>query len=265
MRKIIIHGLLITAMFFSTWFLFTQVDWITVFKVKQNTKKTEAKLGEIFWKISKENDDEISNPYVKNTVDSLVNTICKKNDIDRDFIKLHIVRKDIVNAFALPNGHLIIYSDLIVACSNPEELSGVIAHEIAHIELNHVMNKLITEVGLSVLVSVATGNSSTEMITGIAKLLSSSAFDRKQEKEADLKAIDYLINAHIKPEPFADFLYKLSDNENEHTEYLSWLSTHPESKGRAEYIIEYCKDKTIKTESVIEESTWNKLQKSLKE
>ena len=260
MKKIFIHGLLIIAMFFSTWFALQQVDWITIFKVEQNTKKTEEKLGDLFWEIYKENDDEISNPFIINAVDSIVNKICDKNDIDREYIKLHIVQKDIVNAFALPNGHLVIYSNLIINCDNPEELSGVIAHEIAHIELNHVMNKLIREVGLSVLISTAAGNNSTEMIKGIAKLLSSSAFDRKLEEEADINAVDYMSMAHINPKPFADFLYKLSNEENELTEYLSWLSTHPESKERAEYIIEYCETKTLIIEPVIEEGTWDKLQ-----
>jgi predicted Zn-dependent protease len=260
MKKIFIHGLLIIAMFFSTWFALQQVDWITIFKVEQNTKKTEEKLGELFWEIYKENDDEISTPYIVNAVDSIVNKICEKNGIDREYIKLHIVQKDIVNAFALPNGHLVIYSDLIINCDNPEELSGVIAHEIAHIELNHVMNKLIREVGLSVLISTAAGNNSAEMMKGIAKLLSSSAFERKLEEEADIKAVDYMSNAQINPKPFADFLYKLSDEENELTEYISWLSTHPESKERAEYIIEYCENKTLIMKPVLTQNTWDKLQ-----
>ncbi len=78
----------------------------------------------------------------------MVNVLYKVNDIDRDKIKVHLLFKDEVNAFALPDGHLVIFSGLILESENPEELSGVLAHELAHIELNHVMTKLMREVGL---------------------------------------------------------------------------------------------------------------------
>ena len=92
-----------------------------------------------------------------------------------------------------------------------------------------------------------------------AKTLSSSAFDRGLEKDADIKAVDYLVKAKINPEPFADFLYKLSSKENEATKYLNWISTHPDSKERAEYIIEYSKNKSTTYESVLSTTTWDKL------
>ena len=101
---------------------------------------------------------------------------------DREIIKVHVLNKDEINAFALPNGHLIIYSGLINNSGNQEELTGVICHEIAHIELNHVMKKLIKEIGLSVLISMTTGKGGSEIIKETAKMLSSSAFDRKLEK-----------------------------------------------------------------------------------
>ena len=163
----------------------------------------------------------------------------------------------------MPNGHLVIYSGLIKNSDNQEELSGVVGHEIAHINLNHVMKKLVKEIGLSVLISMTTGNSGYEVIKETAKMLSSSAFDRSLEKEADIKAVDYLVQAKINPEPFAEFLFKLSDEENTATKYLTWISTHPDSRERAEYIIEYSKDKKTKFSSVIELETWDKLKEKL--
>jgi Zn-dependent protease with chaperone function len=67
----------------------------------------------------------------------------------RNQIPLHfnVVRSSEVNAFALPNGHLIVYSGLISNSENQEEFCGVISHEIAHIILNHVMKKLVKEIG----------------------------------------------------------------------------------------------------------------------
>ena len=265
MKKAILQGTISILLFFGTWFVLTKIDWVTVLKVQKVTDKTEEKLGELFWDIFQQTEKENENPFVVKSIDSIVTQICTANNIDREFIKVHILTKDDINAFALPNGHLIVYSGLITNSDNQEELSGVICHEIAHINLNHVMKKLVKEIGLSVLISMTTGNGGSEIVKETAKMLSSSAFDRSLEKEADIKAVDYLVKARINPEPFADFLFKLSETENEATKYLTWMSSHPDSKERAEYIIEYCKDKKIKYTGAMTTATWDKLKEELKE
>ncbi len=263
MKKLIIQVITITVVFLLMWFTLIQFDWINIFKVRKITNKTEEKLGNLYWEHFRKTDEENQNPFVINSIDSIVTKICSANNIDREYIKVRILEKDDINAFALPNGYLIIYSGLILNSESPEELSGVICHEIAHIQLNHVTKKLIKEVGLSVLLSITTGNGGTEKIGQTAKLLSSSAFDRSLEKEADIKAVDYLIKADINPESFANFLYKLSDKENEDIKFLSWISTHPDSKERAEYIIEYSNGINQTIDKVITLETWNRIKKEL--
>ncbi|MDA3893180.1 MAG: M48 family metallopeptidase [Salinivirgaceae bacterium] len=265
MKKILLEGLIIVFLFFSTLIVLRQIDWTTLLKVEKVTEKTEEKLGTLFWEIFEKTERENKSHVVIHSIDSILNKICTENFIDRKSIKLHVLQKDEVNAFALPNGHLILFSGLILACENQEELSGVICHEIAHIELNHVMKKLINEVGLSVLVSMATGNNSSEIISETARMLSSTAFGRELEKEADLQAVDYLLKANIDPEPFANFLYKLSVNESEVIQYLSWISTHPASKDRAIYILNYTSNKILKKEIVLSAESWKNLKMRLKE
>ena len=265
MKKVIIQGATTILLFFGTWYALTQIDWIKVFKVQNVTDKTEEKLGELFWEVFKKTEEENKNTHVVSSIDSIVTHICKSNKIDRETIIVHVLNKDEINAFALPNRHLIIYSGLIHNSDNQEELTGVISHEIAHIELNHVMKKLVKEIGLSVLISMTTGNGGAEIIKETAKMLSSSAFDRNLEKEADIKAVDYLTRAKVNPEPFANFLYRLSDKEHEATKYLTWISTHPDSKERAEYIIEYSKDKLTDYKPILNNESWEKLKKELKD
>lgn len=263
MKKPIIQGLITIILFIGTWYILTQFDWMKTLKVEQITDKTEQKLGDLFWEFFKKSEQEIKNTHVVNSNDSIISQVCKANKIDKNKLKVHVLNKDDINAFALPNGHLIIYSGLILSSDNQEELAGVICHEIAHIQLNHVMKKLVKEIGLSVLISMTTGNSGSEVIKETAKLLSSSAFDRSLEKEADIEAVNYLVNANINPQPFADFLYKLSDSEHEASKYFTWISTHPDSKERAEYIIEYSKDKLTNYKSILSNETWEKLKAAL--
>jgi predicted Zn-dependent protease len=264
MTRAIIQGTATILLFFGAWFALKQIDWMAMFKVEQATDKTEQKIGELIWEFYKKNEKTIDTPYLVGAMDSIVARICKENEIDVQKIKIHILEKDEINAFALPNGHLVVYSGLILNSDNQEELTGVICHEIAHIELNHVMKKLVKEIGLSVIISMTTGNGSAEGIKKAAKMLSSSAFDRSLEKEADIKAVEYLTNAKVNPEPFANFLYKLSEKEQESAKYFTWISTHPDSRERAEYIIQYSKKNKVEYKPIVTVDTWKKVKDALK-
>ena len=262
MKKVLFQGITIVLAFLLTWGILLQFDWMRIFKVKQQQEKTEEKLGKLIWSLFAEQENK--EPQIIAPVDSVLTHICTANNIDREKIQLHIVNEDEVNAFALPNGHLVVNSGLIVKANDQHELAGVISHEIAHIELNHVMQKLIQEIGLSALISITTGNNSTQILQEAAKMLSSSAFERTLEKEADIQAVDYMLNAQLKPESFANFMYKLASEENSASKYLVWISSHPESKERANYIINYSKGKTKRTKNVIAAHTWSALQNDLK-
>lgn len=241
-RKIGIELALTVAIIAAVWFGLSQVDWMKLLNIEQTTRNTEEKIGELFWKMLKNTESEITSDSIVVPVDSMLARICSANSIDRNKIKIHLLRKDEINAFALPNNHLVVYSGLITACENEAELCGVMSHELAHIEKNHVMNKLVKEIGLSVLISMSTGNGNAETIKAAIKQLSSTAYDRKLETEADLTAIDYLIEAGIDPEPFANFMYRLSDETQNLPHQIFWISTHPESKERAEKMIEHIRE-----------------------
>ena len=259
-KKLLIQAVFLIAMFISTWYILSQFDWIEILKVK----KTEAKLGELTWKLFKNKDKEVNDLFVKATIDSIVNRICIKNNIDKNSIKIHVLEKDEINAVSLPDRHLIIYTGLLSASENPEELSGVICHELAHIELYHVTKKVTKEIGLSVVFSIAPGNVGADKIKQLAKVLSSSSFDRKLEKEADIKAIDYLAKANIDPVCLVRFFNKMSKIENDPaSRYLSWINTHPDAKIRAKYVADQCKNKVFTSEQLTTVETWNTMRKRI--
>ena len=264
MRKIILQGMGMVLAFLGLWFALERIDWEGLLKVNQLTEQTEEKLGELLNDVFIKESPEIYSRDVVEPIDSIVSKVCRANSIDRSKIKVHVLENSEVNAFALPAGHLVIYSGLIDDAGSAEELSGVICHELAHITEKHVMKSLVKELGLSVLISATTGGGS-DVAGRIANVLSSTAFDRKLEKAADIKAVGYLMAANINPEPFADFMYRLSDGEGSVPEYLSWVSTHPDSRERAEYIIDYIKGKE-KTDykPVLPAAAWTKMKNYVK-
>lgn len=265
MKKIFLQALITTILFVATLFFLRKVDWMTVFKIEKLTQKTQQKIGDIFWETIQQTEKVNTDVYANNCADSIVTKICVANNIDRKLIKVHIVDKDEVNAFAIPNGHLVVYSGLIKKSDNADEVAGVIAHEIAHTQLDHLTKNLIKEMGLSALLSISAGSAGGEVIKRAIKILSSTAYDRKLEKEADIKAVDYLLNCNINPEYFSNFLYKISDEQPSSLQNLTWISTHPDSKERAKYIMDYMKGKQRKFTTILSTETWVAFQKSLKE
>ncbi len=254
--------LVLVGIFIITWFSLSQFNWRKLLKVEVIKSDSRQKIGDLVWKSVSSVEKEITETTSKIYIDTIIEKICVSNDIDPNTIKVHIIQKDEENAFALPDNHLVIYSLLISSCESEEELAGVLAHEIAHMQLNHVMKKLGKEIGLSVLVTSTTGNNPV-IIKKIVHLLSSTAYDRKLESEADLKGVEYLINAQINPRGLSTFLTKLAKNEKNIISELDLISTHPNSKNRAEKIQELASKKKHQYFPVLHETSWKQLKESI--
>lgn len=258
MRKATYQFAVTAVLFFSLWFALKSVDWIAVFNIAEKTKNTEEKLGELLWEVVSETEVEVRDKAITTPLDSLFHRICSRNGIDESAIELHVINNEEINAFAMPSGLLVVNTGLISAVENEAELMGVLGHEIAHIQKKHVMKKLIKEIGLSVLVSITAGGGG-ETISAILKMLSSAAYDREYEREADIASADYMMQADVNPAPFADFLFRMSLSSPDLPEEFYWISTHPESEERAEAILDHIKGKTYLSESVLSEETWSNL------
>jgi beta-barrel assembly-enhancing protease len=257
--KALIQGLVLLVLFFGIWFGFRQVDFVSLFHVNEIRDNTANKLGELIWQDIAGSETVIRHDSVIELLDKLVLPICEHNAIERDSLKIHIVEKNEVNAFALPGNHLIIYTGLIRECKRQEAFQGVIGHEMAHIQNNHVMRKLSKEIGLSALLSATAGDKGGQVLKQVFHTLSSSAYDRILEEEADLDSVRYLINANINPEPMADFMYTLSMKQ-ELPDSFYWIATHPESEARAKSILNYLKGKKYKGQPTLSEEEWQHFQ-----
>ncbi|MCF6131668.1 M48 family metallopeptidase [Flavobacterium wongokense] len=263
-KKILLQAAIIIASFFLVWFGFSQIDFMKLFSVKERSEKIEHKLGDMIWNQIEDTEDIVTNDTIVKSLDKLLKPICEANDIDRDSLKVHIIKKDEINAFALPNNHLVVYTGLIEDCKRQEALQGVLGHEIAHIEKNHVMKKLSKEIGYSVLISAAGGTKGSQIAKEILKTLSSSAYDRKLEKEADITSVKYMLEADIDPRPMADFMYQMAQDSNI-DKNMYWIADHPESEERAKYILDYLKGKKLKSKATLSEKDWKAFQEQVKE
>lgn len=251
--KILVQLLVLVVSFFAVWFGLSQINFIDEDDMRGFAKDNEKRLGELILETITATNEKIKDEKIHAVVDSIMVRICRAKVVDCDKIKIHIIRNDEVNAFALPDNHMIIYTGLIEYAENPEELAGVMAHEIGHMEKNHVMKKLMKEIGLEMLFAIAGGDAGFEIMRETGKTLSSSAFDREQEREADDYAVETLALSGIDPQHLSNFFFRLSRKGNIPAE-LAWISTHPDTRERAAGIIEKKKDFTFEPNGILKMS-----------
>lgn len=137
-----------------------------------------------------------------------------------------------VNAFAAPGGVIVVYTGLIAQTSRADELAGVIAHEIAHVEQRHSLKNMIKSASLGVLLSIAVGDWSGSAIGGWIANLTQLKFSRDAEMEADREGARRMAGAGIAPDHMVDFFARLAKNEHSIAVPLSILATHPASEER---------------------------------
>lgn len=260
MKKVLTHALFLSLAFFGLWYLLSLIDYRNIFKIEELTKENEQKLGRLILDAVAKSNKTITQESIRDVVEGLKKRICDANDIPDSTVTIHIVAVDDVNAFALPARHLVIYSGLIGYCTSSDELAGVIAHEIAHMEHDHVMKKMMKEIGLAMLISLSGDEAGVEIVRQTVKLLSSTAFDREQESEADASGVHYMAKADIDPQASADFLFRLSREREGDAGRFEWLNTHPNSADRAAEIIKLRKMESFTPRPTADSLSWKKFQ-----
>lgn len=256
MKKICFQSLVMLAAFATTLFLFSRVNWLSVFHL--DSRLIEEKVGNLYWSMYENEANFVTHSSVTQPLDSLLSVLCSANQLERSSVRLYVVRSREVNAYACPGGRIVVCSALLKDCRSEAELCGVMAHELAHVQEGHVMKKLIKELGITVLAQLVTGSEGAGLLREIGQLLSSTAYSRQMEQEADDIAVTYLQEARISPLPMADFFIRLS-HENKVPELMEWISTHPDSEKRATHIRKKAQQKSITYRNVLDEAAWEQL------
>ncbi|WCL49908.1 M48 family metallopeptidase [Leptospira sp. GIMC2001] len=133
--------------------------------------------------------------------------------------KVKIAKSPISNAFALAGGRIYILSGLLNESDSPDELAGVIAHEIAHIEQRHHVRNMIKALGTAFLVSMIIGPGIgdfevLETATEIGSTLLILKYSRDFEEEADKVGTDFLHDAGYSAHGMLDFFRKVYESES---------------------------------------------------
>jgi beta-barrel assembly-enhancing protease len=137
-----------------------------------------------------------------------------------------------VNAYALPGGIVVVNAGMIEAATSAEELAGVLAHEVQHIEHRHTLQQMIHAAGWAAVLAVVLGDVSA--ITAIAlHQLGNLRNSRKLEAQADTEGMKALAGAGIPLDGMATLFRRLqAEQERRGGEGVALLSSHPATEQR---------------------------------
>ncbi len=145
-----------------------------------------------------------------------------------------------INAFAVPGGYVVVNTGLIQAADSAEEVAGVLAHEVQHVELRHTLKNMLHSLGLRAALALALGDVGSSALGNVAAQLSELRFSRDLESEADKNGLAALRNSGIAPQGMVRFFDKLRKQEGATPPAL--LSTHPASEDRMRVLQEMIKE-----------------------
>jgi len=148
------------------------------------------------------------------------------------------------NAFALPSGIVVITDRLVGLAKNDNEIAGVLAHEVGHVNRRHALRHLMQNSATALLVATVTGDitSATSLSATLPTLLIDAKYSRDFEMEADDAAVAYLKGQGIPVATYADLLTRLgADHQKGAPEDKSglgeYLADHPLIQERVKRVL----------------------------
>jgi predicted Zn-dependent protease len=179
--------------------------------------------------------------YIQKIRDNILNSDDIKYKKDFKW-ELRIIKDDsTLNAFCIAGGYIYVYTGLIKFLDSEAELAGVMAHEIAHAECRHTTMRMVSEYGISLIISIMAGGDMTFLVN-IGKEILGLSFSRSDEAQADEMAVTYLYDTNYDPRAVGGFFKKMIVKQKD-AKIPEFLSTHPSSENRVNDI----------------ENTWKKL------
>ena len=147
-------------------------------------------------------------------------------------IRVEVVNLEMNNAFALPGGRILIAEGLLRAARSPDEVAGVLAHEIGHAIHRHATAALIEGLSLAFLFGVLLGDFGAGAVAWAGEVLIGLRFRREAEAEADERALELLARAGVSSRGLADFFARIEEETGDAPAFVHLLSTHPDTGSR---------------------------------
>ncbi|MHA1114545.1 MAG: M48 family metallopeptidase [Alphaproteobacteria bacterium] len=146
-------------------------------------------------------------------------------------LRVGVLDHGMLNAIALPGGRI---RGLLEAAGNPEEVAGVLAHEIGHVASHDPTREALRAAGTAGILGLLLGDVFGASIVVLATdAVVNASYQRDAETRADETAYSLLADAGLPSRPFADFFDKMRKKYGEMGGLLRLVASHPGLEGRA--------------------------------
>lgn len=146
-------------------------------------------------------------------------------------VRAAVVRRTEANAIALPGGRVYVFQGLIDKAETPDELAGVIAHEMGHIAHRDGVRAVMQAAGLSFLFGMLIGDFSGGGAAVIAmRTVLQSSYSRETEAAADAFGAELVVKLARDPRALGTILMRIAGTSGPNAKILL---SHPEARERA--------------------------------
>lgn len=173
------------------------------------------------------------------------------NAPDYEF-KIYVSDQEIINAFSAPGGHIVIYQPIIAQADGPEEVAGVLAHEMGHVVEDHPTKGLVEAVGYGIFSKFTIGSENTKKV---AQSLLTNHYSRNDELDADRRGVELLNAIGVDSRGLFSFFERIKQAGEEIPGAVEFMSTHPSGETRRENL----EGLAVEGEAAMSEEEWTAL------
>ena len=199
----------------------------------------EMEMGDYSMRLLRADAPIINDPVLNQYINDLGKKLVSKAESVQTPFHFYIIRSNIINAFAMFGGNVVIHSKLILDTNNESQLASVMAHEIGHVTQRHLARSMENQNRNSPYVWSATlgslllalANPEAGMMAMTSTIAGSTqsmiSFTQSNEQEADRVGLRTLAKAGFDPYASSEFLQKLADETRFSSKQPEILLTHP--------------------------------------
>lgn len=213
--------------------------------------KTEQKIAQTVKFGPAEN--TCKNPAGERALNKLVTRIFPLPGDDPDIrIRVRVVHNPVVNAYAALGGNIYVNQGLLKQAGSPDELAGVLAHEISHVIHRDVLQGVMMQVGTWGALELIVGDPSAG--ADLATMMMNLQYTRSQERAADRSGLKRLVKAQVNVKGFEDFFARMLKKGGSGP---ALFSDHPSDTSRETMAKRY---EGQKSRPVLSATEWHELQ-----
>ena len=205
------------------------VDYGTEYAAPLLPYSLQAKLGESVYDELTDGKRECEGEAGLAALNGLAARLAAAAGFEHDVV-VRVIEGGPGNAYTLPGGILAFYSDLIDQAKDPNQVAGVLAHELGHVVHYHPMKGVLRQYGIDLLAKLVTGGYS-DVVSGMAtggNVLLALRNGRAFEREADAEGVEMLEKLGVRADGVASFFEQMMANQPKDMAAAAGIwSSHP--------------------------------------